>query len=154
MRVCREYSQNFANLIIKEKEVYQELIDLLIETNIGFAKGAAPQINEQVRVKLSQHGWVIDPIVQKEYKLKINAMKARIGLTVQTGNITRAFYDLLKFQVMNNNNKIDAGILVVPSSDGAKALGSNIANFNRVTKELSLFKQIIPLPCLVLGIDE
>ena len=76
------------------------------------------------------------------------------GLTVQTGNVTRAFYDLMKFEVIHKNDRIDAAVLIVPTSGAARALGSNIANFTRVTNELRLFRNIITVPCLVLGIDE
>ena len=33
-----------------------------------------------------------------------------------TGNITRAFYDLMKFEVMHKNDRIDSAVLIVPTS--------------------------------------
>ena len=73
---------------------------------------------------------------------------------MQTGNITRAFYDLMKFEVMHKNDRVDAAVLIVPTSGAARSLGSNLANFTRVINELELFRHIITVPCLVLGIDE
>ena len=60
----------------------------------------------------------------------------------------------MKFEVMYKNDRIDAAVLIVPTSGAARALGSNIANFTRVTNELALFRHIITVPCLILGIDE
>ena len=81
-------------------------------------------------------------------------MKNLVGLMIQTGNITRAFYDLLKFQSMYIMDKIDGCILVVPTVEAAKLLGSNISNFTRVRNELKLYKHTINLPCLIIGIDQ
>ena len=92
--------------------------------------------------------------VHSDFDIKINAIKDGVALTLQTGNITRAFYDLLKFEVMYRANRIESAVLIVPSSTAARELGSNIANFQRVTGELKLFQDIITVPCMVLGVDE
>ena len=68
--------------------------------------------------------------------------------------MARAFYDLLKFEAMYRKRKIDAAVLVVPVYEAARALGDNIANFTRVTREITLFAGIITVPCVVIGIDE
>ncbi len=92
--------------------------------------------------------------VHSDSNIKINAIKNGVALTLQTGNITRAFYDLLKFEVMYRANRIDSAVLIVPSRNAARELGSNIANFQRVTAELKLFRDVITVPCTVLGVDE
>ncbi|MED4856266.1 BglII/BstYI family type II restriction endonuclease [Bacillus atrophaeus] len=154
MKVYEEYSHNHADVILKEKGIYDEIFQLIDEPNIGMAKKAAPFIKQHVKDELAVHEWVLEPSVNVAFNLSVNAMKDSTGLMVQTGNITRAFYDLLKFQVMKDNNRIDVGVLIVPTAGAAKALGSNIANFTRVTNEIILFSRILNVPCLILGIDE
>jgi hypothetical protein len=154
VRVHEQYSHNFADVILKDKGLYEEIIGLMNAPEIGMLKGAAPVINDRVKGNLATQGWVLDPSVNVAFNLNINAMKNFVGLTVQTGNITRAFYDLLKFQTMKENDRIHVGVLVVPTAGAARVLGSNIANFTRVSNEILLFSRTINIPCLILGIDE
>lgn len=154
MQFFEEYSHNYGKIITEEKKLYDEVIKSLFVPHVGAAKKSASVFKEAVEANFSARGWIINPSVNSEYNLTINAMKNKVGLTVQTGNISRAFYDLLKFQVMYENDKIDSCILVVPTSQAAKALGSNIANFTRVKNEMFLYKHIINIPCLIIGVDE
>lgn len=154
MRVHNEYVHNFSDLILKEKGAYEAIYDLLEQKDVRIMNKGTTIINERIKKKLTEEHWVIGPSVDVEFNLKINAMKNSIGLTVQTGNISRAFYDLLKFQAMKDSGKIDVAVLVVPTSAAAKILNSNVASFTRVTNEILLFKRIINVPCLILGLDE
>ncbi|MBC1939175.1 hypothetical protein HCB16_07705 [Listeria welshimeri] len=154
MKIVKTYSHNFADLIISEKKLESELIGIFSHPDILPGKKAAPILKEKVRNSLSVNGWVINPEVSIAYNPTINAMKFGVGLMLQTGNITRAFYDLLKFQVMNENSKIECAVMVIPTSNAAKLLGSNIANFDRLTNEIQLYRNIINIPILFAGIDE
>ncbi|MDQ0884999.1 hypothetical protein QFZ81_000087 [Paenibacillus sp. V4I9] len=154
MIISEVYSHNNGRHFIEKIGLFEEIESIFKLPDVGMKKGAAVTINELVKVNLNIKGWVLDPSVHPDFNLNINAMKNKVGLTVQTGNITRAFYDLLKFQAMYLNKKIEIGVLVVPTSGAARALGSNIANFLRVTKEIILFKDIITIPTIILGIDE
>ena len=154
MLVVEEYSHHHGIETLKRKELYKEVYALMDVPEIGMARGNASRINDAVKQRLSDNGWALDPLVHANFRLAINGLKNRVGVTVQTGNVTRAFYDLMKFEVMRKNDRIEAAALIVPTSDAARALGSNIANFTRVKNELELFQHIITVPCLVLGIDE
>lgn len=154
MKIKKIYSHNFAELILKDKNVYQEIQEILTDPTTLMQKKAAPLIKTVIRDRLTINGWTLDASVNVAYNLTINALKDEVGLMVQTGNITRAFYDLLKFQTMKNNSRIEVAVLIVPVTGAAKALGSNIANFERMTNELILYKNIITVPCLIVGIDE
>lgn len=130
-----------------------EVMGLLQDPSIIVRPGAAPQINKHIKNALSQSGWALSPPVYTGFSITINAMKGRIGLTTQTGNTARAFYDLLKFQFLHLNNRIDAGVLLLPSIDAGKKLGHNVANFSRVTTELELYVHIVTVPCLIISFD-
>ncbi|MCH7540095.1 MAG: restriction endonuclease [Proteobacteria bacterium] len=154
MRLVSEHSHRFGFEAVQESGLLEEVRGFLDAPAIGMAKGAATVLNRHIRSELSRNGWALDARVHPSFNLDINALKTRVGLTVQTGNITRAFYDLIKFEAMHANDRIDAALLILPSRGAASALGSNIANFTRVTNELGLFRHIITVPCLVLGFDE
>lgn len=154
MHVVSEFSHHRGAAQLAMKGLHREVRQLVEVPDMGMARGKARIINTTVRQRMSDRGWALDPRVHVDYKLIINGLKHRVGLTVQTGNITRAFYDLMKFEVMYKGGRIDAAVLIVPTSGAARALGSNIANFTRVANELELFQPIVSVPCLVLGIDE
>ena len=68
--------------------------------------------------------------------MTIAAQRGRIGLCVQCGNIARAMYDLTKLQALHAAGEIDAAVIVVPTRDAARVLGSNLADFARLLREL------------------
>ena len=154
MHAVEAFSHRFGKEVVESRELGEEVLLAVKAPEVVMARGNAAAINEVIRNQLSKAGWALDPKVHSHFQLDINAIKNRVALTVQTGNVTRAFYDLLKFQAMHLNDRIDAAVLVVPTHGASRALGSNIASFTRVTKELGLFRHIITVPCWVLGIDE
>lgn len=154
MQVVQEYSHRLGSESLDEKGLAAEIRGLVALPSIRLVQGAATKINQSFETKLTNAGWAIDVNVDPQFKIKVNAVKERVAVTLQTGNITRAFYDLLKFQVMYMANRIDSAVLILPSWHAARALGSNIANFQRVTNELNLFHHVFTVPCLVLAVDE
>lgn len=154
MKVVEVHSHCFGQQISVNKSLYDEIIAALCINQIGISKGNSRLYKSHVEKNLSALSWIKNPVVDEELKLTINAMKDKVGLTVQMGNIARAFYDLLKFQSMYINGKIDMCVLVLPTHAAARTIGTNVANINRVKAELNLFKHIITVPCLVIGIDE
>ena len=154
MQVVQEYSHRFGSESLDQKGLGAETRGLVALPSIRLVQGAASQINQLFETELSKAGWAIKVRVNPEFKITVNAVKERVAITLQTGNVTRAFYDLLKFEVMYLANHIDSAVLILPSWHAARVLGSNIANFQRVTTELKLFQHVFTVPCLVLGVDE
>lgn len=153
MKLIREYEHN-DGLRILPPDHQDEIGSALNRQDIMVSKGMAGRINGVFRQALASKGWALKPKVHPGFGLTINAMKSRTGLTMQTGNIVRAFYDLLKFEVMFKNSRIDVGVLVLPSKDAATKLGSNVANYLRVTSEFELFEVAISIPCVVIAFDD
>lgn len=60
-----------------------------------------------------------------------------IGAEVQFGNIAKVSDDIQKLVWGITTHQIDAGIIVVPDVDMADLLDSNLANYDRVVRELS-----------------
>ena len=84
----------------------------------------------------------------------VTAMLDRIALCIQLGNVARYYADILKLQQLYENDEIDCGILLVYTRDTAHSLhrgGGNLATFERVVKELGLFKGVVNVPMLITG---
>ena len=109
------------------------------------------KIRDYVRHEFERQGWAINVKIDQGLGLSVFAMKADLAFHLQTGNISRAAYDLLKLQQLYQSNRIQAAALALPTKDCASMLGSNIANADRVTKELQLFDRVITVPIMVMA---
>lgn len=154
MQTAQTYSHRRAEEELIDKGLLSEVLGLANAPMIGVAPGMVPQIKAHFESAWLELGWANEPAVHTDHKLTINAMKQRVGLTAQTGNVARAFYDLLKFQAMYINDRIDAAVLIVPTPAAASALGkNNIPHFGRVTDELTLFFHIITVPVFIVSFE-
>jgi hypothetical protein len=154
MQAAQTHSHRRAEEELADKGLLHEVLHLSDAPLIGVAPGSSPDIKTHFESRLAELGWAHDPRVHPDHNPTINAMRQRVGLTVQTGNITRAFYDLMKFQAMYLRDRIDVAVLVLPTAPAASTLGSNIANFGRVTEELGeLFFHIVTVPVLIVSFE-
>ncbi|HEY3974112.1 MAG TPA: BglII/BstYI family type II restriction endonuclease [Candidatus Sulfotelmatobacter sp.] len=154
MQTAQTHSHRRAEEELSDKGLLQEILHLPDASLVGVAPGSSPDIKTHFDSQLAELGWANEPRVHPDHNPTINAMKQRVGLTVQTGNITRAFYDLMKFQSMYLRDRVDVAVLVIPTTAAASTLGSNIANFGRVTEELGeLFFHIVTVPVLIVSFE-
>lgn len=151
MNLAQQYSHHRAIEELQEKSILAEILGLPESVEVAVCPKATPQIKAYYQRRLRQLGWAMRPKVHDDHGLTINAMKSRVGLTVQTGNVTRAFYDLMKFQVMYLHNRIDVAVLILPTRAAAETLGDNIADHARVSDEIRLFRHVITVPCLLVA---
>jgi Restriction endonuclease BglII len=153
MQTAQTHSHRRAQEELADKSLLQEVLGLAVAPLIGVAPGMAPAVKEHFESKWSELGWAIEVAVDPQRNLTINAMKQRVGMTVQTGNVARAFYDLLKFQAMYLNGRVDVAVLMLPSTAAASTLGSNIANYGRVTDEMELYFHLITVPVFIVSFE-
>lgn len=71
---------------------------------------------------------------------------------VQFGNMARWYTDVFKFQAAYSQGLIQLGLLIVPTTALASRIDSNVANYDRVIRELPAANLSITLPILVIGI--
>jgi hypothetical protein len=101
----------------------------------------------------SDAGFVLDPNIDYR-RLTITGKKDDIGLSVQTGNISRFYADLLKLQWFFDNNRISKSIYFCLTKNAAsRSYSGNLANFERATDETLLFAKSINIPILFIGMD-
>jgi hypothetical protein len=132
-----------------------EIKDIVIKevniVNIEIKKYSANTINKTITMQLKQIGWS-DPIrIDDNSKISITSTFKEIGLCLQTGNVSRTYADMLKLQTLYLNKKILAGIIIVPTIKAASKMGGNVASFERISRELLIFKSVITVPVLIIG---
>lgn len=153
MQTSQIHSHRRAQEELEDKGLLAEVMNMPNAPLIAVTKGTTGEIKNHFESRWRDGGWAIEPAVDPDLKITINAMKQGVALTVQTGYITRPFYDLLKFQAMYLRNKINVAILMLPTAAAASTFGSNFANFSRVTAELELFFHIITVPVLIISFE-
>ena len=116
-------------------------------------QGAATKIRDQLIAKLKELGWSGEIKLAADSDMTVTSTKNEIGLCLQTGNMARMYADLIKLQTMFLDNQIKAAVILVPSQDTAKLLGSNIAQAKRLERELTIFKKAYHVPTLIYALE-
>lgn len=131
----------------------QWALDIFDAPKIKVGQEPTKTIHTHVENELIRSGWGTDVSIDPGVGLTVYARKRDLAFQVQTGNISRYTYDLLKFQYLYEKRDIQSGALAIPTKPAAQAIGSNIANAERVIKELAIFDRIITIPLLVIAFE-
>lgn len=154
MNFIAGYSHRNGNIEWKKRELDEWLTDAFNAPAIALESHATAAIRSHIRSELTKEGWSEELYIAKDQAgATIFSQKDDLAIQLQTGNVSRVFYDLLKLQYLFSRNKIEAAALAVPTRSGASQLGSNIANFERLCGELQLYDRIITVPILVIAFE-
>ena len=154
MNFVEGYSHRNGKIEWEKKELDEWITDVFNAPAIAIESHSTDAIRDHVRDELTQQGWSGEvPIAPHFTAVTVFSLKDDLAVQIQTGNVSRAFYDLLKLQYLFNRNRIEAAALAVPSKTAAQRLGSNIANFERICGELQLYDRIITVPILVIAFE-
>ena len=145
------YVHNYGLHAIPAKMV-KELKDVINEIDYNIQPRCATSLRKMITVELMMLGWSDKTRIDAESQVTITAMKSKVGLCLQTGNISRMYADLIKLQYLYQKDKIDSAFYILPSKESAKIMGDNVANIERLSNELQLYRYIISLPILVIGL--
>lgn len=138
----------------EKRELYEWLTDVFNIPALNLEPHATPAIRDYVRRELTAEGWSEELRIAPNFvAVTVFSQKDDLAIQLQTGNVSRVFYDLLKLQYLFSRGKIEAAALAVPTRRGAQSLGSNIANSERLCAELQLYDRIITLPILVIAFE-
>ncbi len=116
-------------------------------------RGSATAAKKTVLGRLQLIGWSPEVVIDPASKISITSVKDEVGLCFQTGNFGRIYADLLKLQAVFLRKKIKGGLVIVPTKNSARASGKNLANYERLTRELAIFTDVITMPLIVFGVD-
>lgn len=154
MKVAATATHRQAHELLQTLKRERAILSAFETPSVSIGRRATDAIKSHVEDELKAAGWAIPAEVSPDYDLTLNLIKDKVVVQVQMGNIARAFYDLMKMQAMHEQDRAVCGVLVVPMADAARKMGSNLAQFERVTKELEgVFFHQITIPVLVVGIE-
>jgi hypothetical protein len=151
MKLDRAYDHRGAIAAWVERDAQDWLLDVFEAPEVQVREGCTSDIRDHVRSEFFQAGWAIDVKIDQDLGLSVFAMKDDLAFQLQTGNISRAAYDLLKMQYLYSSGQIEAAAIAMPTRQAALELGSNVANADRISAELEVFDRVITVPIVLLA---
>ena len=137
----------------EQRELKEWLTDVFEVPGIKIAPHCTREIRNHVETEFLNEGWALNVRLDQSHRIEVFAEKDDVAFHLQTGNMSRAPYDLLKMQYLFQSQRIDAAALALPTNAAAKIMGDNIANAERVINEMRLFDRVITVPILVVAFD-
>lgn len=147
------YAHEAGDIVVSSK-YQQEVKDVIAGIGWRLQRNCAKKLRTEILEGLQSCGWSNQVRIRSSHGLTLTSVKNKIGLCLQTGNMARFYADLIKLQAQYADGKLDAAIYIVPTRDAAKSMGSNIANFERLTNELGLYRSFITIPMVVVGFSQ
>jgi hypothetical protein len=151
MKFVATYSHHNGVDVWQERDLYEWLTDVFEAPKIKVARRTTTDIRQHVKAELEKEGWAFNVAVDAEADLTVFARKGDLAVQLQTGNISRYAYDLLKIQHLYLRKEIEAGALAIPTKEAAQVIGSNIANVERIWNELNIFDRIVTVPLMIIS---
>lgn len=146
------FSHNEGDKLV-DKIIKQQILNTLKSTNFKITAGCADELRKAILAQFKSFGWSDDFRLNAHSQISLTSSIDDHVLCFQTGNMSRFYADLLKLQYVFKNKKAKAAFYLIPSKEAARKMGSNIAHFDRFTSELTMFKEIITIPILVIGLN-
>jgi len=153
MKFAYLYDHNNGFAEWERRELQNWLTDVFQVPQIAVGEGCTTALRAHVFGEFEQQGWATNVKIEQSLNLTISALRNDLAFQLQTGNMSRAPYDLLKLQYLYHANRVQAAALALPTKDAAERIGSNIANAERISNELEAFKHIITIPILVVAFE-
>jgi len=153
MKFVAAYSHHSGVDLWKERDLYEWLTDIFEAPKVKIGLRATNDIRQHVKAELEKEGWAFNVRVDPEADLTVFARNGDLVVQLQTGNISRYAYDILKIQHLYSKKEIEAAALAIPTKDAAQAIGSNIANAERIWNELNIFNRVITVPLMIIAFE-
>ncbi len=131
--------------------------NLLDSISSPVGKITTKEIVEPIKDGLKSLGWSGKVAIGGGTNISIASVHGDVGITVQFGNISRIYADLMKFQALFIEEKIGSAIIIVPHKDIIPRLSKtggldNRCSYERVSREMPVFSKVITVPVIVYGI--
>ncbi len=153
MRFVASHSHNNGVTVWQNKELYEWITNIFNAPSIEVGPRSTLNIRQHTKLELEKEGWAFNVRVDAAVELTVFSRRGELVIQLQTGNISRYAYDIIKIQHLYTKNEIEAAALAIPIKDAAKLMGSNIANAERIWNELQVFKRVITAPIMIVAFE-
>ena len=153
MHIVNTLSHNEGIKVWKQLDLYDSITAIFEAPALLVQERSTTTIRQHVKKHLAATGWAFNVRIDAQTALSVFARKDNLAFQLQTGNISRYAYDLLKLQFLHSKGEVDAAALAVPTKTASHRIGSNVAHADRIWNELTLFDCIITLPIMLVAFE-
>ena len=153
MKLVATYSHHNGVDVWTKRDLYEWATDIFEapEIKVGVVKTKA--IRDYVKGELEAEGWAFNVRIDAAVDIRVFARKEDLAFQLQTGNISRYAYDLLKLQHLYLKRDIEGAVLAVPTKTAAREMSSNVVHVERIWDELNILDRIITLPIMLIAFE-
>jgi Restriction endonuclease BglII. len=152
MKLGEKYDHlNALELILNRDGIYKEICTIINYEELIFGLTPPNTIKKNINERFNHLGWA-DKVKVGTSNLTISFLKSNIGVCFQLGNVARTYADILKLMQLHKKGKIKVGIICVPHKLESLKMGANYAQFERLSKDIIQFTDIVTVPILVIGL--
>lgn len=137
----------------ERRDLKEWLTDVFEAPIVKIEPRCTHEIRKHVSSAFLNEGWALNVALDQAHGLTVFAMQDDLAFQLQTGNTSRAPYDLLKLQYLFQSGRIEAAALALPTKKAAAKIGFSLANAERVINEMVLFDRVITVPILVVAFE-
>lgn len=145
------YDHHHAEAEWRQRDLYEWVTDTFEAPAIKLSPRCTIAVRSHVAEEFRKEGWALNVAIDQELRNTVFAMRDDLAFQIQTGNMSRAPYDLIKLEYLYQSRKIAAAAFALPTKLAASKIGSNVAHFERICKELTVFDRVISVPILLLA---
>ena len=154
MKLACTYSHRGAAELLDAKGLRSEILAALAAPNVIVSGHSTREIKDHVEAALVKRGWAGPVSVEETCGLKVNHAKSDVVLQVQTANLARAYYDLMKMQAMFDASRAVCGVLIVPTAAASRVMGEGLTQFERIQRELeAVFFAQVTIPVYLIAFE-
>lgn len=153
MKFASAYSLHNGDAEWRRRDLDEWLTDLFEAPSIRIVPGCTSRIRAHLKEEMGKAGWTYNTRIDADFDMTVTGMYRDVAFQIQTGNISRAMYDLLKLQYLYSQKKIETAALAVPTKFAADVIGSNIANADRLWGEIRLFDRTLTMPLVLVSFE-
>src|SRR5262249_30224082 len=115
MRLAWEYNHHSGSEEWIRRGLHEWLTGIFEVSGLRLRPGVTQDIRQHVRAEFEKEGWAINVKIDPDYELSVFAIRDDLAVHLQTGNMSRAPYDLLKLQYLYIAGRVEAAALIVPT---------------------------------------
>lgn len=153
MKLSGTYSHHGGQELWCARNLYEWATDVFEAPKLEVGSCSTVEIRDHVKAELTLAGWAFNVKVDPESDLTVFAKKGDLAIQLQTGNVSRYAYDMLKLQHLYIKREIEGAILAIPDKAAALSIGSNIVNVERVINEIEIFDRFITVPIMIIAFE-
>jgi len=147
-----EYDFKFAKTILERHypDRLREIEEAIAELKSPLGRNISPTPAKVLEQLLVSKGWESQRAVSSTLtRLKFDLLRDKVAVEIQLADPSDCYNDYLKFLLAYNLELIDVGVEVVYDDT---IRGDNIPRISKVTRDLELYRRVIPCPIWVIGL--